>query len=127
MNRQIRACLDLQIPQYLPVLLFTPPFDLRILGISHAEYAASATAIVEAHTRAVERFGYHWTFLHVDSCVALEPLGVHAGPADPAGFLPWTPYHHLPAEGKTLDSLQPPDPRTDGRMPRVLDAITRLK
>jgi len=126
-NQNIRSCLNCRTPESLPVFLFTPPFDLRVLGYTHSDYAANAETMVEVHTEAVKRFGYHWTFLHVDSCAALGPLGIEAGPADPLSVLPWTPYKHLPANRKTLAGLAVPDPLIAGRMPLVLVAISRLR
>jgi len=125
-NQNIRSCLNCRTPESLPVFLFTPPFDLRVLGYTHSDYAANAETMVEVHTEAVKRFGYHWTFLHVDSCAALGPLGIEAGPADPLSVLPWTPYKHLPANRKTLAGLAVPDPLIAGRMPLALLPLKRL-
>ena len=125
-NQNIRSCLNCRTPESLPVFLFTPPFDLRVLGYTHSDYAANAETMVEVHTEAVKRFGYHWTFLHVDNCAALGPLGIEAGPADPLSVLPWTPYKHLPANRKTLAGLAVPDPLIAGRMPLALLPLKRL-
>jgi uroporphyrinogen decarboxylase len=76
----------------------------------------------------VKAFGYDWAFFPLDSAVALEPLGIEAGPKSGGkGIIPWTPSTTLPATDSTLKSLKIPDPQKDGRMPLRLEAIGKAR
>lgn len=124
----LRSCLLLEKPRRLPAFLAaTTPFDLTQLEMSHDEYATDADRMLQVHTWGVETFDYDWIFVHVDSCVALEPLGVEGGPKGTGSTEPWTPCQHLPANRATLEQLEVPDFSRAGRAPLVLKTIARLR
>jgi uroporphyrinogen decarboxylase len=76
----------------------------------------------------IKKFGYDWAFFPLDSAVALEPLGIKAGPKlGGKGIIPWTPSSTLPATESTLKSLIIPNPQKDGRMPLRLEAIQKAR
>ncbi len=76
----------------------------------------------------VKKFGYDWAFFPLDSAVALEPLGIEAGPKSGGkGIIPWTPFTILPTTDSTLKSLKIPNPQKDGRLPLRLEAINKAR
>lgn len=76
----------------------------------------------------VKKFGYDWAFFPLDSAVALEPLGIEAGPKSGGkGIIPWTPSTILPTTDSTLKSLKIPNPQKDGRLPLRLEAINKAR
>lgn len=123
----VQSCLDLKTPDKLPIFFFSPTFDLKVSNISHHEYATSLEKIVRLHSNTVERFDYDMTYIHVDSCVPLEPIGIIGGPKGIDSPLPWTPCKFLQCNWKTLEGLKLPRPEKDGRMPIVLEAIHKLR
>ncbi len=120
----IRKCVSLTRPARIPVFAISEEFDVRWYGITYEEYCQDARKMAECQIAAIEAFDYDWCWLQVDDCIEFEPLGVATkGGAD----IVRATYEYLPATFETLKRLQVPDPHKEGRMPVLLDAISRIK
>lgn len=120
----IRACVDLQVPEQLPVFALSQEFDARYGGLTYAEYIRDAETVVQCQLKVIEKFGWDWSWLHLDDTLEFEPLGV--GVAAGENVVPAT-ADYLSFDKKTLQRLQVPDPKTACRMPLLLDAIAGLR
>lgn len=120
----IRACVNLGVPSRLPVMALTEEFDVGQAGLTYEEYAASADNVARVHIEGVERFDYDWACIYIDDCIEFEPLGVRT---IGSGNVPRSVAEFLPATLDVVRSLSLPDPRRDGRMPVLLDAIAKVR
>ncbi len=120
----IRKCVNLQIPDRVPVFACSEEFDVRMAGATYSDYNSDAGIMAKCQIEAVKRFDYDWAWLQVDDCIEFEVLGV--GTKGGGNILPAT-CDYLPASYDTLNRLKMPNPRKDGRMPVLLDAIKRVK
>lgn len=120
----IRACVELRVPEALPVFALSQEFDARYCGLTYAQYIRDAQTIVESQLTVIEKFGWDWSWLHLDDTLEFEPLGV--GVAAGENVVPAT-ADYLPFTRKALSALTVPDPRTSARMPLLLDAIAGLR
>jgi uroporphyrinogen decarboxylase len=121
-----KAAISLKKPSQVPVVACSEEFDVHVCGggITYSQYNSNAKLMADTQIAAVKRFGYDWAWLQVDDCMVYEVLGVEVrGEGD---ILPAT-CGYLPATSETLRSLPKPDPKKDGRMPVLLDAIKRVK
>ena len=117
-----------EIPDQLPLFPSCHVFNPRIFGTSYEEFVTDAKTMARCEIEMVKKFGYDWAFFPMDSAVALEPLGIDAGPKSGGkGIIPWTPSTTLPADDSTLMSLKMPKPQKDGRMPLRLEAISKAR
>jgi len=71
----VRTCLRLGRPQKLPVFMPSPPFDVRILGMSYEEYATDVKKMIRCHTEAIKRVDYDWAFCMSIAALFLSLLG----------------------------------------------------
>ncbi len=120
----IRKCVNLQRPGRIPVFAESEEFDVRISGITYEEYCRDAEKMARVQIMAVEKFDYDWAWLQVDDCIEFEILGV--GVKGQGNILRAT-CDYLPAAKETLSKLKIPNMKTSGRMPVLLDALTRVK
>lgn len=120
----IRKSVALQVPDRTPVFACSEEFDVRMAGAMYDVYNRDAKVMARCQSEAIKRFGYDWAWLQVDDCIEFEVLGV--GSKGSGNILPAT-CDYLPATRATLDRLRMPDPKRDGRMPVLLEAIKRLK
>lgn len=120
----IRKCVNLQQPDRVPVFACSEEFDVRMAGQVYSVYNSDPRVMAQCQIEAVKRFGYDWAWLQVDDCIEFEVLGV--GTKGGGDILPAT-CDYLPASYDTLKHLKMPDPKKDGRMPVLLDAIKRVK
>lgn len=121
-----RAAIALERPSRVPVVACSEEFDVRVCGggVKYSQYDCDASIMAATQIAAVNRFGYDWAWLQVDDCMVYEVLGV--GVRGDGNILRAT-CDYLPATQQTFDSLRMPDPRRDGRMPVLLEAIRRVK
>ncbi len=121
-----RKAIALGTPSRVPVVACSEEFDVHVCGggVTYNEYNRDPKVMAATQIAAVKRFGYDWAWLQVDDCIMFEVLGV--GVKGEGDILPAT-YGYLPATRETLDSLPTPDPKKDGRMPVLLEAIKRVK
>lgn len=122
--KDIGKCVKLQIPDRVPVFACSEEFDVRMAGEIYARYNRDPGVMARCQIEAVRRFDYDWAWLQVDDCIEFEVLGV--GSKGEGNILPAT-CDYLPATYETLNHLKMPDPKKDGRMPVLLDAIRRVK
>jgi len=120
----IKKCVALQIPDSFPVFAMSEEFDVRVSGEIYNEYNRDPKLMAKCQIDAVRRFDYDWAWLQVDDCIEFEVLGV--GVKGEGNILPAT-CDYLPATSETLRSLKIPNPKLDGRMPVLLEAIKRIK
>jgi len=120
----IRACVNLQVPDQLPVFALSQEFDARYNALTYSEYIQDAATVVRCQLNVINRFGWDWSWLHLDDTLEFEPLGV--GVAAGENVVPAT-ANYLPFDKKTLAALKVPDARHAARMPLLLDAIAGLR
>ncbi|MDR1566468.1 MAG: uroporphyrinogen decarboxylase family protein [Treponema sp.] len=120
----IRAATALKIPKRLPVFACSEEFDVRIYGAVYNEYNNNAKLMADCQIAAIRRFDYDWAWLQVDDCIEFETLGV--GVQGEGNILPAT-CRYLPAKPETLRNLRIPSDFNAGRMPVLLEAISRIK
>lgn len=120
----IRACVDLQVPETLPVFALSQEFDAKYCGLTYADYIRNAETIVSSQLRVSDKFGWDWAWLHLDEALEFEPLGVGATAGE--NVVPATTAY-LPLSKKTLAGLKVPDPKAAGRMPLLLDALAGVR
>jgi uroporphyrinogen decarboxylase len=118
-----RTVCEFGAPEYLPVFCLTQEFDARYAGLTYAEYIRDAETIVAAQLRAIEEFGWDWSWLHLDDTLEFEALGVGVSAGE--NIVPAT-ADYLDFDRETLRGLHVPDIRS-ARMPLLLDAITGLR
>lgn len=119
----IQVVIDLKAPQHLPVFCLSQEFDARHAGLTYTEYICDAETIVGAQLRAIEDFGWDWSWLHLDDTLEFEALGVGVSAGE--NIVPAT-ADYLDFDRETLRGLRVPDPRS-ARMPLLLDAIGGLR
>lgn len=120
----IRKCIKLQKPTRVPVLGLSEEFDVRMAGEVYSNYNSNSKVMAKCQIEAIKKFDYDWAWLQVDDCIEFEVLGV--GVKGEGNILPAT-CQYLPATFETLRKLIMPNPKKDGRMPVLLDAIKRIK
>lgn len=120
----IRKCINLEVPNRVPVFACSEEFDVRMAGEVYSKYNSDSKTMAKCQIEAIKKFDYDWAWLQVDDCIEFEVLGV--GVKGEGNILPAT-CNYLPATYETLKSLKMPNPKKDGRMPVLLDAIKRIK
>jgi len=120
----IRKSIALQVPGRVPVFACSEEFDVRMAGSTYSVYNRDAKEMARVQIEAIRKFDYDWAWLQVDDCIEFEVLGV--GVKGDGNILPAT-NDYLPATRASLDRLRLPNPKKDGRMPVLLEAIARIK
>lgn len=120
----LKKCIKLQKPSRVPVFALSEEFDVRMAGEVYSDYNSNSKVMAKCQIDAIKKFGYDWAWLQVDDCIEFEVLGV--GIKGDGNILPAT-CRYLSANFETLKHLKMPDPKKDGRMPVLLDAIKRIK
>jgi len=120
----IRTCVALKRPTRIPVFAISEEFDVKVFGGTYEAYCQDAGNMATCQIAAIERFDYDWCWLQVDDCIEFEVLGVGT---QGGGNIVRATCNYLPATRETLRGLRMPDPRKDGRMPILLEAISRIK
>ena len=120
----IRKAVRLEKPNRLPVFACSEEFDVRMAGECYETYSNDAKVMAKCQIEAIKKYDYDWAWLQVDDCIEFEVLGV--GCKGGGNILPAT-CDYLPPTEETLKGLKMPDPEKDGRMPILLEAISRIK
>lgn len=120
----IRKCVELKVPNRLPVFACSEEMDVRLAGMTYEDYCQSGELMAKCQSEVIRRLDYDWAWLQVDDCFEFEPLGV--GVKGEGNILRAT-YQYLPFTREALAGLEVPDPKKDGRMPALLDGIKRVK
>jgi len=119
----VQACVDLGVPYELPVFALSQEFDAKYAELTYGEYIRDANTIIETQLLVRERFGWDWFWLHIDDTLEFEPLGVEVAADD--NVVPAT-VGYPPFDRENLRRLRVPNPKSDGRLPILLDAIAGL-
>jgi len=122
--QDIQKCVDLQIPEQLPVFCLSQEFDAKYCGLTYADYIATPESIIRCQLEVMDSFGWDWAWLHIDDTLEFEALGV--GVKADTNIVPAT-CDYLPFDCETLSGLDIPNPQTAARMPLLLEAIAGLR
>ena len=120
----IQKCVKLEKPNRVPDFAMSEEFDVRIAGETYSNFDSDSRVMAKVIIDTVKKFDYDWAWLQIDDCIEFELLGV--GVFGGGNILRAT-SNYLPATYETLKSLKMPNPKKDGRMPVLLDAIKRVK
>jgi uroporphyrinogen decarboxylase len=121
----VRTCIDLGVPRRVPVFALSEEFDVKWYGkYSYEETCQDGDKIAETLIAAIEEFDYDLGWVQIDDCFEFEPLGV--GTKGEGNILRAT-KDYLPATQETLENLEIPDPKRDGRMPEKLRALKIIR
>lgn len=121
----IRIIVNLGIPKRVPVFALSEEFDVKWYNRgTYEEVITNPNKLADCAIAATYEFDYDWVWLQIDDCIEFEPLGV--GTRGSGNILRAT-YKYLPANQTILKSLKMPDPSKDGRMPILLDAISKTR
>ncbi|QGP91627.1 Uroporphyrinogen decarboxylase [Neomoorella glycerini] len=122
--KRIMAVCNKEIPDRVPFLLTSREFGIKYAGLKYAQCYEDPNLYVNSQLRLLEEFELDgvwdiWCTPAVD-----EAMGAHMVVAedDP----PWIPEPYL-NEREDISKLKPVDPRKDGRMPYMLEVVSRLK
>lgn len=119
----VRRAIRGEKPLRMPFFACIEEFDVRFAGEVYENYCTNSKVTAQAQSKAVERFGYDWSWMQIDDCILFEILGV--GVVGSGNILRAT-KNYLPAKRDTLNRLKRPNVRKDGRCPVLLDAIKRM-
>lgn len=121
---RIMAVCNQELPDRVPFLLTSREFGIKYAGMKYAQCYEKADLYVNSQLRLLEEFELDgvwdiWCTPAVD-----EAMGAHMVVAedDP----PWIPEPLL-NEREDISKLKPVDPRKDGRMPYMLEVVSKLK
>ncbi|MGB9596735.1 MAG: uroporphyrinogen decarboxylase family protein [Candidatus Poribacteria bacterium] len=121
----IKTIANLGIPKRVPVFALSEEFDVKWFNQgTYEEIISDAGKLAECSIASAYEFDYDWVWLQVDDCIEFEPLGV--GSKGSGNILRAT-CDYLPATEETLKLLKMPNPKRDGRMPILLDAISKVR
>jgi len=120
----IKTCINLGVPERVPIFALGEQFDVRMYGITYAEYTENPEKMANCHIEIVRRFGYDWIYLNPDDYIEFEPLGIKTTRME---NIPRTAYEYLPPTWNTVKDLRLPNPKKDGRMPDFLKVIRKVK
>lgn len=121
----IKTIVNLGTPKKVPVFALSEEFDVKWFDQgTYEEIISNADKLAECSIASAYEFDYDWVWLQVDDCIEFEPLGV--GSRGSGNILRAT-CDYLPASEETLKSLKMPNPKRDGRMPILLDAISKVR
>jgi uroporphyrinogen-III decarboxylase len=122
----IRTIVGLGVPSTkVPVCALSEEFDVKWYdGGTYEEIITDADRLAACSIAAAYEFDYDWVWLQVDDCIEFEVLGV--GTRGGGNILRAT-CEYLPASENTLNSLRMPNPLRDGRMPILLEAISKVR
>jgi len=120
----IHKCINLEKPGNIPVFALSEEFDVRVCGMVYEEFATDAKKMAQCQIEVIERFDYDWAWLQVDDCFEFEVLGVGV---EGGGNILYATCDYLPANEETLKNLKMPNFQNDGRLPVLLEGISRLR
>jgi uroporphyrinogen decarboxylase len=120
----VRKCIDLQVPNKLPVFALSEEFDMRMAGMTYEQYRSDARNIVRSQSEGIRRFDYDWACVYIDDSLEFEPLGVGSMGSENT---PRSIETFLPPAFATLQKLRIPEPERDGRLPILLEAIAGMR
>jgi len=120
----IKKCINLQVPERLPVFALSEEFDVRMADEMYCRFDSDAEVMSRVIIDTVKKYDYDWAWLQVDDCIVYEILGVGC---EGSGNILRATRKYLPATNETLRSLRIPDFKKKGRAPAFLEAISRVR
>ncbi len=121
----VRDAIQLKKPKRMNFFTNSEEFDVHWHGkYCYEDVCQDGDKMAEVWIAAIEEFDYDWAWLQVDDCFEVEPLGV--GTRGQGDILRAT-VKYLPATEDSLNSLEVPEPETDGRMPEKLKALRLIR
>ena len=124
----VGTCLAGGRPGRLPVFAMSQVFDAVSAGHSFEKAENDKALLLECVVRGIETYDWDWAWPVVGDSVTFEPLGFDFGPRmGGRGNDPYIVTSHRPASYATLKEMRVPDPRTEGRLHYVLEALEALK
>ena len=120
----VRKCIELKLPERMPVFALSEEFDCEQAGLTYDEYSQNSDNVAMVHMNAIQRFDYDWACVYIDDCLEFEPLGVQTVGS---GNIPKSVSQYLPASYEILKKIGIPDPYKDGRMPILIEAIQKIR
>lgn len=121
---RVRNAIAARPTDRVPVGPYVANWAARWSGRPLGTYCRDGTAMARAHIEAYERVGYDVVFPDCDNYYLAEGFGCRTViPEDDIASLQRPAVSSIEA----VFDLEPPDPRRDGRMPVVLEAIALLR
>lgn len=120
----LNTCIALGLPK--SPLIF-PIFDelaVRLAGEIYHNYSTNAIVMANVWNKIIQDLDIDWAGLFVDDLFEYEPLGIDIADSP---HHPFAVTRYLPAEENVLNRLKLPNPRTDCRMPVLLEAQRRIR
>lgn len=121
---RVLAVRDKQIPDRVPFILCSREFGIKHAGLKYAQCYQDADLYVNSQLKLREEFELDavwdiWCTPSVDEAMGAPMVVAEDDP----------PWIHEPCvnEREDIKKLRVPDPKTDGRMPYMLDVVRRLK
>jgi uroporphyrinogen decarboxylase len=112
-------------PSRIPVCALSEEFDVKwYKRASYREFTQNGEVMYRVIRESIERFDYDWAWVQVDDCFEFEPIGVKVKGED--NIVPAT-YGYLPIGEEVFPAVRSMNPERDGRMPRKLEAIRKLR
>ena len=121
----IQQCVDLQMPEQLPIFCMSQEFDARYCGMTYAAYCSSADCIVRAQLEAINSFGWDWAWIDIDAALEFEPLGIASASRDDNS--PLQVSRSLSLARSVVSGLRIPRLPASPRMAILLDALSALR
>lgn len=120
----VAQCVALRVPEQLPVFCHSERFDAAYCHLPYLRYSSDAATLVDCQVHTIRRFGWDWSWVHVDDAIELEPFGVLTSPEadDPRHIVT-----HLPLDRRVLNSLQPSEALSGERIGVLLESLSRLR
>jgi len=98
----IRKCINLGIPERVPVFALGELFNVRMAGITYREYTDNVSKMAKCEVDAVKKFDYDWVYLNPDDYIEFEPLGIKTKGEE---NIPLAAYEYLPASIDRIKNL----------------------
>jgi uroporphyrinogen decarboxylase len=120
----LAQCIELQVPDRLPVFCHSERFDAAYCNLPYSRYATETKALVDCQVHAIERFDWDWSWVHLDDTIELESYGITTtdDPTEPRRVL-----QPLSFNGATLNSLKPDLVLRGERIGVLMGALTSLR
>src|SRR5574337_306324 len=117
--QRVQAVLAGQIPDRVPVCLHNFMMAAREAGVPMQKYRVDPDATAQVHLQALEKYGHDCLLIDTDTTMLAEAMGAKSecAPDEPGRIV--APAIRSLAE---VDHLQVINPKTDGRIPAIIEA-----
>ena len=122
--KDIRICVDLGIPERIPMFGIAMPFNIKMAGITHSQYTNDIDLMTKTEVDSVLKYDYDWAIPFSDDFLEIEPLGVVTKQQE---NIPIAAVKYLDVCHKTVKNLRLPDFTKTGRMQSLLEVQRNIK